>query len=112
MPDGGQTTKDAQNRVCAVVIRDPAVHNEKATKIFTSTLESYVKGKIDIQSAFDVNVAYAEIVAGAFEPTQAGWMMCTDQEETPEWELWKGVLRKMELLLLVRLSSLNHATLY
>lgn len=106
-PDGGQTTKNEQSRVCAIVIRDPAVNNEKATKIFTSTLESYVKGKIDIQSAFDVNVAYSEIVSGAFEGTQAGWMMCTDQEGTPEWELWKGILRKMELHLLVRCISLN-----
>lgn len=111
-PDGGQTTKNEQSRVCGVVIRDPVVNNEKATKIFTSTLESYVKGKIDIQSAFDVNVAYSEIVSGAFEGTQAGWMMCTDQEGTPEWELWKGILRKMELSLLVRWRSLNHNLVY
>ena len=67
-----------------------------------------MKGKIDIQSAFDVNVAYSEIVAGAFEATQAGWMMCTDEEGTPEWEVWKGILRKMELHLLVRFKPSHY----
>jgi hypothetical protein len=102
--DGKPKTKSVHHRACEVVIRDPVIPNEQETKIFTSTLELYVKGKITIQNTFDLHLAHAELGAGAFEPTQAGWMIRTDKGDGADLELWRGVIRKMETSILVRLN--------
>ncbi|KAG8739994.1 hypothetical protein FRC10_004873 [Ceratobasidium sp. 414] len=94
--DGEPKTKDTRHRVCEVVIRDPAIPDEAGTKIFTSTLGSYIKGQITIQNMSDLHMLYTELGAGAFELTQAAWMVHTDAGENADLDLWRGVLRKME----------------
>ncbi|KAG9103530.1 hypothetical protein FRC06_010106 [Ceratobasidium sp. 370] len=94
--DGKPKTKATHHRVCEVVIRDPVIPDETGTKIFTSTLGSHIKGQITIQNTSDLHMLYAEIGAGAFELTQAAWMVHTDTGEDADLDLWRGVLRKME----------------
>ncbi|KAG8733058.1 hypothetical protein FRC10_000458 [Ceratobasidium sp. 414] len=94
--DGKLKTKDTHHRVCEVVIRDLAIPNETGTKIFTSTFGSHIKGQLTVQNTTDLHVVYAEIGAGAFELTQAAWMVHTDTAENADLDLWQGVLRKME----------------
>ncbi|KAG9096028.1 hypothetical protein FS749_009236 [Ceratobasidium sp. UAMH 11750] len=94
--DGRGDGKPTHHRVCEVVIRDPVLPNETGTKIFTSTLGSHIKGQITIQNTSDLHILYAEIGAGAFELTQAAWMVHTDTGENTDLDLWRGVLRKME----------------
>ncbi|KAG9102832.1 hypothetical protein FRC07_010144, partial [Ceratobasidium sp. 392] len=89
-------TKAVTHRVCEVVIRDPALADENKTKIFTTMLKRYVKGKITINDTSDLHILYAEIGAGAFELTQAAWMVHTDTGENADLDLWRGILRKME----------------
>jgi hypothetical protein len=102
--DGKPKTRSVHHRACEVVIRDPVIPNEQQTKIFTSTLELYVGGKITIQNTSDLHMAYAELGAGAFEPTQAAWMIRTDTDGGADLELWRGVVRKMETSMLVSLK--------
>ncbi|KAG8737902.1 hypothetical protein FRC10_007549 [Ceratobasidium sp. 414] len=88
--------KPTHHRVCEVVIRDPVLTSENGTRVFTSTLGLYVKGQITIQNTSDLHILYAEIAAGAFELTQAAWMLRTDTSESADPDLWRGMLRKME----------------
>ncbi|KAG8763442.1 hypothetical protein FRC12_008551 [Ceratobasidium sp. 428] len=110
--EGKLKTKAAHHRVCGVIIRDPALPDDTGTKIFTSTLASYVKDKITIQNTSDLHILYAELGAGAFELTQAAWMISPDADEGPDFDLWRGIIRKMELTIqgsIVKIYNANNA---
>jgi hypothetical protein len=101
--DGKPKTKSVHHRACEIVIRDPVIPNKHETKIFISHIEKYFNGKITVQNTFDLYLAYAELGAGAFEPTQAAWMIRTDTDDGADLELWRGLVHKMETSALVSL---------
>lgn len=96
IPDDETTTKEVRSRACEIVIRGLVLSDDTPTKVFKSTFKNYIQGKITISGAMDLNLSHAIIASGALEPTQAAWMTCKDQEDSPEWELWDGLVHKME----------------
>ncbi|KAG8721761.1 hypothetical protein FRC08_010393 [Ceratobasidium sp. 394] len=105
-------TQATHHRVCEVVIRDPALANENGTRVFASTLGLYIKDRITIQNTSDLHILYAEIAAGAFELTQAAWMVPADTSENADLDLWRGVLRKMETTIqgsIIKIYNANNA---
>jgi hypothetical protein len=99
--DSKLKTKSVHHRVCEIIIRDPVVPDEYETKVFTSTLKTYLNGKITIQNTTDLHLVYAELEHGVFEPTQAAWMIRTDTDDGADLELWRGLVRKMEISAMV-----------
>ncbi|KAJ1307404.1 hypothetical protein OPQ81_001509 [Rhizoctonia solani] len=96
-PDNGNVTKDVSSRACEVAISDAVIPNEQIMKTFKGILNMYIKDKMTISSVMDVNLSFAIITAGALSLYQAAWMTCTDPVGSPEWQLWDGLIHKMEV---------------
>ncbi|CAE6442303.1 unnamed protein product [Rhizoctonia solani] len=96
-PDNGNITKDVSSRACEVAIGDTVIPNEQVVKTFKGILNMYIKDKMTISSVMDVNLSFAIIASGALSLYQAAWMTCTDPVGSPEWQLWDGLIHKMEV---------------
>ncbi|EUC64904.1 chromo domain protein, partial [Rhizoctonia solani AG-3 Rhs1AP] len=96
-PDNENATKSVASRACEVAIGDTVIANEQITKIFKGILTTYIKDKMTISSVMDVNLSFAAIASGALSLYQAAWMRCTDPVGSPEWQLWDGLIHKMEV---------------
>ncbi|CAE6444387.1 unnamed protein product [Rhizoctonia solani] len=100
-PDNGDITKDVASRACEVVITDTVIPNEQTAKNFKGILNKYIKDKMTIPGVMDVHLSFATIASGALSVYQAAWMTCTDPQGSSEWQLWDGLIHKMEVYLWV-----------
>ncbi|CAE6517418.1 unnamed protein product [Rhizoctonia solani] len=96
-PDNENATKDVSSRACEVAIGDTVIPNEQTTKIFKGILTMYIKDKMTISSVMDVNLSFSILASGALSLYQAAWMRCIDPVGSPEWQLWDGLIHKMEV---------------
>ncbi|CAE6436731.1 unnamed protein product [Rhizoctonia solani] len=100
-PDNGNITKEVANRACEVVISDTVVPNEQTAKNFKGILNKYIKDKVTIHNVMDVHLSFAVVASGALSIYQAAWMTCADPQGSSEWQLWDGLIHKMEVYLWV-----------
>ncbi|CAE6399485.1 unnamed protein product [Rhizoctonia solani] len=96
-PNNGNVTKDVASRACEVAISDTVNPDEHITKTFKGILNMYIKDKMTISGVTDINLSFSTIASGALSLYQAAWMRCTDPVGSPEWQLWDGLIHKMEV---------------
>ncbi|CAE6456472.1 unnamed protein product [Rhizoctonia solani] len=95
--DNGNVAKDVSSRACEVAIGDTVIQTEQLTKTFKGILTMYIKDKMTISSVMDINLSFSVIASGALSLYQAAWMTCTDPVGSSEWQLWDGLIHKMEV---------------